>query len=661
MKLGVCYYPEQWDESLWASDARRMAEMGLSTVRIAEFAWGLIEPRQGHFDWGWLDRAIDTLAAAGLQVVLGTPTAAPPHWLVDAHPEILAVDAAGRTKGFGSRRHYCFSSDVFFAASERVVTAMAERYGAHPAVIAWQTDNEYGCHDTVVSYSPNALARFRQWLAANYADIGELNAAWGNVFWSMDCKRFEDVGLPVAMPAPPNPSHLLAFRRFASDEVLRYNRMQVEILRRLAPGRDVLHNFMGFFSEFEHHTMGRDLDIATWDNYPLGHLEGTRIASEAERAAHRRTGHPDIAAFHHDLYRGVAGGRWWVMEQQAGPVNWAPWNALPAPGMVRAWTWEAFAHGAEVVSYFRWRQLPYAQEQLHSGLNTPDNMLDTGGHEATAVARELQDVPVEATTRAAVALVVDYTGKWAIDALPNSPDFDVQALQLAWYGALRRLGLDVDIVPASGDFTGYTLVVAPTLAVVDAGLAGRLQRCGAHLVFGPRSGSRTSEMHIADGLPPGALRSLLPGLRVVAVEGLRPGVSFPLEAVGAGLPGAASAQVTRWRDVLDVPATLEVEARYADGHAAIVRHGNTRYVSGWLDASGLDALMRQAAADAGVPAEPLPDGLRLRRRGKLQFAIHYGDAPVRVPAPVNARFVVGGPVLETAGVAAWWVDDTRTA
>ena len=647
MKLGVCWYPEQWDESMWASDARRMVEMGLSTVRIAEFAWGLLETAPGRFDWGWLDRAIGTLADAGLQVVLGTPTAAPPQWLVERHPDILAVDAAGRSKGFGSRRHYCFSSEAFFAASQRIVTEMARRYGRHPAVVAWQTDNEYGCHDTVVSYSANALARFRLWLAQTYGDIGRLNAAWGNVFWSMAYARFDDIGLPVALPAPANPSHLLAFRRFAADEVLRYNRMQVDILRAHAPGRDVLHNFMGFFGEFDAHRLGADLDLAAWDSYPLGHLEGTAVASAHERLAWRRTGHPDIAAFHHDLYRGVGRGRWWVMEQQAGPVNWAPWNALPLPGMVRAWTWEAFAHGAELVSYFRWRQVPYAQEQMHSGLHTPDNGLDVGGHEAATVAHELQAVPVEATRQARVALVADAEGKWIVDALPNSADFDVHALQLAWYGALRRLGLDVDIVPASADFAGYRLVVVPTLGVADEEVVARLQRSGATVLLGPRSGAKTTELRIADGLPPGALRALLPGLRVVAVEGLRAGVSLPLATGG----------VTRWRDVLDVPAGLEVESRYGDGHPAIVRHGLTRYVSGWLDDAALDALMQQAAADAGLPATPLPAGLRLRRRGRLQFAVHYGEHPAQVPAPANARFVLGGPTLQTAGVAAWWVDE----
>lgn len=670
MKLGVCYYPEQWDESLWASDARRMAALGLSVVRIAEFAWGRIEPQPGRFDWAWLDRAIGTLAGAGLRVVLGTPTAAPPQWLVAQHPDVLAVDAQGRPKAFGSRRHYCFSSPAFHEASRRVVAAMAQRYGTHPAVIAWQTDNEYGCHDTAVSYSPAALASFRQWLQARYGDIDALNQAWGNVFWSMDYACFNDVGLPVATPAPPNPAHLLAFRRFTSDEVLRYNRMQVEILREHAPGRDVLHNFMGFFGEFDHHAMGHDLDLATWDNYPLGFLDSLRFIPESERLTFRRTGHPDVSAFHHDLYRGLCKGRWWVMEQQAGPVNWAPWNAVPLPGMVRAWTWEAFAHGAELVSYFRWRQVPYAQEQMHSGLNTPDNRLDLGGEEARQVAQELRDLPVQASLPAPpscrVALLLDYAGKWVVDALPHSADFDVQAMQLAWYGALRRLGLDIDIVPASADFSGHALVVLPCVPVVDDDLAERLRRSGAQVLIGPRSGSKTAELRIPDGLPPGALRTLLPGLRVVHVEGLRPGVALALQPdpAATSLAALAGAQVTRWRDVLEAPAPLQVEARYDDGAPALLRHQRTRYLSGWLDDAGLDALMAHMAQEAGLAPVALPAGLRLRRRGGLQFAVHYGAEPAQVPAPPGTHFLLGGPVLRTGEVAAWpvtvaGVDDKR--
>ena len=143
MRLGVCYYPEQWPEAWWAEDARRMAELGLSLVRIGEFSWSRLEPEPGRFDWGWLDRAIETLAAAGLQVVLGTPTATPPKWLVDRTPDMLAVDAEGRPRRFGSRRHYSFSSGTYRAECRRIVAAMADRYGKHPAVVAWQMSMDF--------------------------------------------------------------------------------------------------------------------------------------------------------------------------------------------------------------------------------------------------------------------------------------------------------------------------------------------------------------------------------------------------------------------------------------------------------------------------------------------------------------------------------------
>ena len=161
MRLGVCYYPEHWPESMWKDDARRMKALGIEQVRIAEFAWSRIEPSPGEYDWGWLDRAVDVLGDAGLQVVMCTPTATPPKWLIDRHPDILPVGADGRPRAFGSRRHYDFSSPSYFDASRKICEAVAQRYGKHPAVAYWQTDNEFGCHNTVVSYSPAAVARFR--------------------------------------------------------------------------------------------------------------------------------------------------------------------------------------------------------------------------------------------------------------------------------------------------------------------------------------------------------------------------------------------------------------------------------------------------------------------------------------------------------------------
>ena len=273
LKLGVCYYPEQWDPSRWQEDAARMAALGIRLVRIGEFAWSRIEPEPGRFEWEWLDRAIATLASAGLQVVLGTPTACPPKWLVDSYPDILAVGADGHPRGFGSRRHYCFSNETYRRESSRIVTAVAGRYGHEPAVVAWQTDNEYGCHDTVLSYSAAALRGFRRWLQQRYGDIGALNAAWGTVFWSQEYRSFDAIELPVGTVTEANPAHRLDFWRYSSQQVATFNREQVEILRRLAPGRSILHNFMGFSTDFDHYALSPDLDVAGWDSYPLGFLE----------------------------------------------------------------------------------------------------------------------------------------------------------------------------------------------------------------------------------------------------------------------------------------------------------------------------------------------------------------------------------------------------
>ena len=351
---------------------------------------------------GWSRRATRSISAgstapstcchaAGLKIVLGTPTATPPKWLMDAHPDIAPVDEEGRPRGFGSRRHYSFSSTVYWQESRRIVEIVARRYGAHPGLVGWQTDNEYGCHETVLSWGAQDLAAFQGWLRRRYQTTDQLNESWGNVFWSMEISDFSEVSLPNLTVTEANPAARLDFWRFQSDQVAAYDKMQCDIIRAHSPGRFVTHNFMGFFNDFDHWKLAENLDLASWDSYPLGFVEGFPF-TEDERVRWAETSHPDIAPFHHDLYRGVGRGRFWVMEQQPGPVNWAPWNPVPKPGMVRLWTWEALAHGAEVVSYFRWRQAPFAQEQFHAGLNLPGlQELSPGGREAEQVGQRTGD------------------------------------------------------------------------------------------------------------------------------------------------------------------------------------------------------------------------------------------------------------------------------
>jgi beta-galactosidase len=622
--LGVCYYPEHWPEEWWATDAARMRDLGLTWVRIGEFAWSRIEPAPGTWDWGWLDRAIDTLTEAGLQVVLGTPTATPPRWMIDRHPDMLAVDAFGRTRGFGSRRHYDFSHRGYRTDCARVVTALAERYGSR--VAAWQTDNEYACHDTVLSYSPAALSAFREWLAQRYQSPQALNRAWGNVFWSMEYDAFDDIGLPNLTVTEANPAHQMAFRRFASDEVVSFNRLQTDIIRRHSDA-PIAHNYMGRITDFDHFGTGADLDIASWDSYPLGFLSDRLEADHDHKRRFVRQGDPDFQAFHHDLYRAVGRGRWWIMEQQPGPVNWAPWNADPLPGMARLWAWEAFAHGAEAVCYFRWRQAPFAQEQMHAGLLRPDSEPAQAFAEVATVAQELAAMPDQGTATAPVALVFDYASAWAWAVQPQGRDFDYFRLVFAWYRSLRRLGLNIDIIaPDTGDLSAYSVVLAPGVATLSDPILGALAAFKGHAMVGPRTNAKTAEFATPVPLPPN-----LPGLaaKVARVESLPPDVPVPLEQGG---------QVRHWREKLDTSG--QVVESFADGWPAIVRAGAIRYLAGWPDDDTLDRILTALCHDAGVHVDRMPEGLRRRDSATHRFWFNYN--------PVAVEW--GGATIPAAGV-----------
>ncbi|WP_299153045.1 beta-galactosidase [uncultured Tateyamaria sp.] len=624
--LGVCYYPEHWPEAQWAEDAARMADLGLTWVRIGEFAWKRMEPVEGQYDWAWLDRAIETLGAAGLRVVLGTPTATPPAWVVAKYPGMLPVDAEGRVRGYGSRRHYCFSHAGYLAECRKIVTALARRYGPNPHVAAWQTDNEYSCHDTVLSYSDAARDGFRDWLRGQFpgrgndGDIDALNAAWGNVFWSMDYDDFDQIGLPNLTVTEVNPAHAHAFRRFSSDQVVAFNRAQVDIIRAHSDA-PIAHNYMGRVTDFDHFRVGADLDIASWDSYPLGFLEDRSGGDDDHKRAYVRQGDPDFQAFHHDLYRAVGrDGRWWVMEQQPGPVNWAPYNPAPLPGMVRLWTWEAFAHGAEAVCYFRWRQAPFAQEQMHAGLLRPDSAEAEAFGEAAAVMAELKDAPEVAMTQAPVAIMFDYDADAAWAVQPHGAGLDYFGLVFAWYRACRKLGLSVDILPpTTRDFAGYALVMVPGMMHMPADLKGALNTAEGQVILGPRTGARDAHFTIPTPLPPAWPDS---DLVVSRVQSIRP--DLPIEVAGGGhIQGYLEQIEGGGRVVLrtadDTPVAVQCGARVT-------------YMAGWGDDAAHMALVRAVAPD--LATTDMPEGVRCRTTGSEVFWFNYAAQPIEIEGQV---------------------------
>jgi beta-galactosidase len=638
--LGVCYYPEQWPEEKWEGDFGDMHDAGIRFVRIGEFAWSRLEPAPGAYQFDWMKRVLDLANAKGLSIVLGTPSATPPKWLVEQMPDMLAVDAHGRQRKSGSRRHYCFSHSGYRNECARIIQKLAEEFGVHPAVAAWQTDNEYGCHDTALSYSNAALIAFRAWLRQKYGTIAALNKRWGNAFWSLEYREFDEVDLPTLTVTEPNPSHQLDFRRFSSDQVKAFNRVQTDIIRRFSPGRAILHNFMGGSLDFDHFSLARDLDIAGWDSYPLGFLSRLPVPAQ-HKTRYLRAGDPDFCAFHHDLYRGCCRGRWWIMEQQPGPVNWAQYNPAPHPGMVRLWSLEAFAHGAEVVSYFRWRQALFAQEQMHAGLNRPDGTPDVGLSEVRQVATELEQLSSIELEPAPAALIFDYEAAWTLEIQPHTEEYDYLEVALSFYQALRRIGLNVDVIPQESSLDGYKLIVIPSLPILDPSLVKRLKDFGGEILIAPRTGSKTEDFQIPSNLPPGRLQELIP-VKVQRVESLP---SFAPERLTWKSSGY---EVGLWFE--HVETEIEPFIALPSGEGVAFRMGTCTYLAALPSQELLDAIVAELADEAQLKTVELPEGVRTRRGRNVQFFFNYNPEPATLHLPADTKFLLGSRDMPVAGV-----------
>jgi beta-galactosidase len=406
------------------------------------------------------------------------------------------------------------------------------------------------------------------------------------------------------------------------------------------PDLPVIHNFMGRFTDFDHYELAETLDIASWDAYPLGHLAVSNEPDEVKRQYFRQ-GEPDAQGLQHDIYRAVGRGRWWIMEQQPGPVNWAAYNPDPLPGMVRLWTWEAFAHGAEVVSYFRWRQYHSAQEQMHAGLLRPDHVPAPAYHEAKQVAGEVKALGIAGEARKArVGIVYDYESEWAWQIQPQAKGFSHHEHVREVYAPFRKRGVDVDILsPRTRDLSGYDIVAVPALFAWSDELRAAVAEFGGQLLIGPRSGAKTGDFTIPANLPPDLGRNLLDA-KVIRVDSTDPAHAVPVKGGGA---------VQHWRERIET--ALEVLMEDEEGHPVLIAQGKLHY----LAASGDWALMQRIVdlliEDAGLPTLSLPAGVRCRVRDGYRIYFNYGanDATL-VPAADEAGYALGGPHMPAAGV-----------
>jgi beta-galactosidase len=390
---------------------------------------------------------------------------------------------------------------------------MASRYGSHPAVLGWQVDNEFGCHDTARCYCEACASSFRAWLKAKYGTMAALNDAWGSIFWSQVYNDWSEIEPPNLTVAEPNPSHVLDYFRFSSDSYLVYQQLQISILRsQISEAQTITTNFMSQFSDLDYYDLAAPLDFVSMSSYPTGHAESRSslyMPSAVQPVFAYDVGDPYLTSLGHALMRGFKLQRpFWIMEQQCGNVNWAAYNTGIRPGTVRLWTWHALASGAEAVIYFRWRAGLFAQEQFHSGLLHHDASLAVGYTDLQAMQaeRSLMAEIALAPHQAQVALLLDYDSLWAIRLQPHHRDFEFMRHLFVYYRALQRLGLPADIVSVDADLSSYKLVIAPTAFLATEQLAASLKayaEAGGTLLFGVRAGFKTMDNQVTGQPLPG--------------------------------------------------------------------------------------------------------------------------------------------------------------
>jgi beta-galactosidase len=633
---GGDYNPEQWPETIWPEDVRLMTEAGVNLVTVGVFAWSRLQPAPGELTAGWLDRVLDLLADAGIDVDLATGTASPPPWLVAAHPEILPVTVDGRRLSPGARQHYCPSAPAFRAAAADLADRMARRYAGHSAVTMWHVGNEYGCH-VPACYCELSAQAFRGWLQARYGELGRLNEAWGGAVWSQDYTSWEQVQPPRTAPTFANPAQQLDFARFSSGELLACYRAERDAVAARSPGTPVTTNFMSLFRPVDQFSWAAELDVVAVDSYP----------DPAEPEAYL------LSAMTCDLTRSVGGGRPWVlMEQAPSAVSWRTVNVTKAPGQYRALSLQAVARGGDAVLSFQWRAAAVGAEKFHSAMVPHAGTDSRVWREVAGLGADLGRLaPVAGrAVPAEVALLLDWESWWALELDSHPSRLRLVELLGAFYRPLFEGGVTTDFAHPESDLSRYRLVVVPALYLVsDAGAANvsRFAADGGTVLISFFSGIVDPFDRIRLGGYPAPWRELL-GLRVEEFAPLPEGAQVRLDGGlgtggGVGTDGGFGTQEAEgvgrvWQDVIDLLGADPL-LRYADGHlagrAAATRHpygrGEAFYLGTLPDRATLRGLVERACGRAGVEFRTdVPPGVEMVRRGDYLFVISHLDRPVSV-------------------------------
>ena len=621
--FGVSWYPEEYSEDQWPRDLELMRKANITYVRMAEFAWVDMEPSEGRFDFGWLDRAVALAGRYGIKVILGTPTAAPPAWLTSKYPEVLAVDVTGHRAEHGWRRQYSVASSLYRQKAALIASKLAERYGHDPTVLGFQIDNEYGRE----TYDTAMTDRFRAWMHFRYGTIAELNRRQSNNVWSLRYDDWSQISIPRDRAVP---AMWLDWLRFFTAIWTEYQKNQINAMRpHLAADKLITTNFVAKYDEADWGVPAQSLDVVGWDWY----FDEPRMI-------------PADGALQHDIYRGFLNRGPWVMETAAGNQDGASSYQQPK-GETRAMAWQAIGHGADAYSYWLFRSPTNGAETAHGSLVDASlhprpifpEIARTGAEIAKAWPSLRGTSPL-----INAAMIYDFPNRWAIERQPRNKAYDPWKLYTAYRAALMPVTTGVDVVRDTNSLVHYPLVVAPNLFLLSQEKAASLLayvRRGGHLVVGPRSGTKDEDSNLLQPRQLGMVAEAL-GVRI----DMSNPPSAPI-AIGGSL-GASSVSIWAERIVAEA-ADVEVLLRYGtadgwlDGAPAVVSRkigkGRLTYVGAWLDDAALGRVIAWAADRASVRSvwPGIPDKVEVTVRGegkrKVFVMVNWNDSDRTVVPP----------------------------
>jgi beta-galactosidase len=653
--LGVDYYPDQTPESLWEEDARMMADFGFTNVRVAEFAWSLMEPSEGKFDFAWLHRSVEILHKHGIGVILGTPSAAPPPWLTQKYPEVLMVNDEGMTVSPGGRRFTCPSNKTYRKLSLAIATEMSRSFADTPGVIGWQIDNEFTLQRWGRCYCKYCRAGFQEWVRGKYGSLDTVNAKWGTAFWSQIYTDFSQIPVPLPSNGDPNPGLALDYDRYQSYANASFSNEQLAVLRKNCPQHFVTTNNVGAPADtLNLHELYKDLDFVSHDNYP-GFIEiyAPNFPSQVL---------PFIVGMGHDSMRGVKDGKpFLIMEEQSGKAGQRFFSAQPHPGQLRLWAFQAVAHGAMGVNYFRWDTADFGAEEYWHGILNHDRSKSPGFDEIKQVVKDMKSLGTDALHApysADSALIFDSDSDWALQIQPSQRDLTYMSHAISWYASISSMHTGVDVISPDSDLSRYKVVFAPVQYVLSEKQAARVRSYvegGGTFVTSFRLGVKDESSQIVRTPLPGLLRDVM-GATVkdyVPIYSEKVGVQFsgPL----AGPEGTCAL----WADRLEPSSSATVLATYTApyaGDAAITMNsfgkGKAVYIGADLDPMSLGRVLATVVAISGSKsAFEIPPGVELttRKSGSTQwtYVLNHTSAAQTITLPGHFKNLLTGGTLES--------------